>query len=204
MASSSPWSTPRKLLSSLFFLISLETILASDRINNPKAIYKVAPVYTDAARQAHIQGISAYEILIGTDGRVINATLTPPLGFGLDESALDALKQWQFRPATRDGLPIEIRISVEVRFRLAPNSFDKKMEERRAALNRALLGISQSAPMRNDTAIKVVQRLSKQHFPPAMLVESQWLASGELLPKDPDKAAALLRKAVDKNYGPAL
>jgi TonB family protein len=41
-----------------------------------------------------------------------------PLGMGLDQKALDAVKQWKFEPAMKDGKPVAVQINVEVNFRL--------------------------------------------------------------------------------------
>jgi TonB family protein len=40
------------------------------------------------------------------------------LGFGLDEKALEAVKQWRFEPAKKDGRPVAVQINIEVNFRL--------------------------------------------------------------------------------------
>jgi len=40
------------------------------------------------------------------------------LGFGLDARAIDAVKQWKFEPAMKDGHPVNVQISVEVGFKL--------------------------------------------------------------------------------------
>ncbi len=40
------------------------------------------------------------------------------LGFGLDARAIDAVKQWRFQPAMKDGQPVNVQIGVEVGFRL--------------------------------------------------------------------------------------
>jgi len=41
-----------------------------------------------------------------------------PLGKGLDEKAMDAVKTWRFEPATKEGAPVAIQIQIEVTFRL--------------------------------------------------------------------------------------
>ena len=40
------------------------------------------------------------------------------LGFGLDQNAIQALKQWRFKPAMRDGMPVDVTLNIEVSFNL--------------------------------------------------------------------------------------
>jgi TonB family protein len=40
------------------------------------------------------------------------------LGFGLDENAIQALKQWRFRPGMRNGVPVDVALNIEVNFNL--------------------------------------------------------------------------------------
>ena len=49
------------------------------------------------------------------NGAVIEGLL---LGMGLDEKALEALKQWKFKPGSKDGKPVKVQASIEMNFRL--------------------------------------------------------------------------------------
>ena len=51
-------------------------------------------------------------------GRVHDAKIVHGLGMGLDQKALEALKQWKFQPAEKDGQPVNVLVNVEVNFRL--------------------------------------------------------------------------------------
>jgi TonB family protein len=49
---------------------------------------------------------------------VRDVQVTRPLGMGLDEKAIEAVKEWRFQPAKKDGVPVAVRILVDVDFHL--------------------------------------------------------------------------------------
>jgi protein TonB len=81
-------------------------------------IAKVAPVYPAEAKQAGIQGIVRLAIDIGTDGRVesLNAESGPDV---LVQAAVEAVKQWTYRPVLLNGEPVEVTTTVDVNFTLS-------------------------------------------------------------------------------------
>jgi len=52
------------------------------------------------------------------DGTTSNISVVRPLGLGLDEKAIEAVRKWRFRPSLKDGKPVPVRANVEVNFRL--------------------------------------------------------------------------------------
>jgi protein TonB len=86
----------------------------------PAVRHKVNPEYTDEARKAHIQGTVVLYTKIGTDGRAhdIKVVEGGGLGYGLDEKAVECLKQWEFLPAVKDGEPVAVAETVEIKFRM--------------------------------------------------------------------------------------
>jgi periplasmic protein TonB len=57
-------------------------------------------------------------LVVGADGLPREIKVQRTLGLGLDEKAIEAVKQWKFKPAMKDGNPVAVRISVEVNFHL--------------------------------------------------------------------------------------
>ena len=57
-------------------------------------------------------------LVIGSDGRPREMRVARSLGMGLDEKAMQAVKQWKFEPAMKDGHPVAVQMNVEVSFRL--------------------------------------------------------------------------------------
>ena len=85
----------------------------------PKIIEDPNPEYTDEARKKGINATPHFSVVVGTDGKVSDITEEKPVGFGLDESAMDALKRWRFKPGKLgDGTDVPVRIKVEITFRL--------------------------------------------------------------------------------------
>ena len=57
-------------------------------------------------------------MIVGADGQPRDICVQRGLGMGLDQKAMEAVKQWRFDPATKDGRPVAVPISVEVSFKL--------------------------------------------------------------------------------------
>ena len=84
----------------------------------PKLLYKTDPEYTDEARAAGLEGTVLLTATIGEDGRARDIKVSRPLGFGLDEKALEAIQSWQFQAGTLQGNPVAASITVGVDFLL--------------------------------------------------------------------------------------
>ena len=84
----------------------------------PVLIFKKEPEYSEAARKAKYQGTVLLDMDVDDSGLPVNVRVARSLGLGLDEQAIDAVKLWRFRPATKGGKPIAAQTQVEVIFRL--------------------------------------------------------------------------------------
>jgi TonB family protein len=89
-----------------------------DGASVPRLLSKVDPVYTDVARRGKIEGSVILCVVVQHDGTIGSVQLFQPLGLGLDESAVDAVRKWRFQPGTKDGNPVDVLATVEVSFRL--------------------------------------------------------------------------------------
>jgi protein TonB len=87
-------------------------------IKPPTVVSRVEPQYGAEARAAKVQGTVVLEVVIHKEGTVDIRRVVHSLGYGLDASAIEALKQWVFKPATKDGVPVDVAINVEVNFNL--------------------------------------------------------------------------------------
>lgn len=84
----------------------------------PKPISTPDPQYTEQARQARYEGTCVLAMIVGPDGKPRDIRIQRGLGMGLDQKAIEAVQQWRFEPATKDGRAVAVQISVEVSFKL--------------------------------------------------------------------------------------
>ena len=87
-------------------------------ITAPSIQREVQPDYTDEARRRAIQGDVVLEIVVRADGSVGSVKVLQALGAGLDQRAIDAVRQWKFNPAKRYGTPVDVLVEVAVEFKL--------------------------------------------------------------------------------------
>ncbi len=87
-------------------------------VSAPKAIYDPDPEYSEEARQAKFQGTVLLWVIVGADGRPRDIRVQRSLGMGLDEKAVEAVRQWRFEPSVKDGHPVASQVNIEVSFRL--------------------------------------------------------------------------------------
>ena len=87
-------------------------------IDPPTVVREVRPIYTDEARRQRIEGDVILEIVVRSDGSVGTIKVRRSRGGGLDQRAIDAVRQWRFNPARRHGAPVDVAVEVAVEFKL--------------------------------------------------------------------------------------
>lgn len=87
-------------------------------IGPPRLLREVKPSYTEEARRAGVNGEVVLEIVVRRDGSVGDVRVLQRLGSGLDERAIDAVRQWRFDPARRQGVAVDVIVEVSVEFKL--------------------------------------------------------------------------------------
>ncbi|HEX7419173.1 MAG TPA: energy transducer TonB [Thermoanaerobaculia bacterium] len=86
-------------------------------VKAPVIIKRVEPIYPKAAREAKITGIVILEVLIDKTGAVTDAVVMQDLS-GLGDAAIDAVRQWKFQPATKNGEPVDVIFHLTMSFKL--------------------------------------------------------------------------------------
>lgn len=89
-------------------------------VSLPSLIKEVKPDYTDEAKAARIEGTVTVKMVVRTDGTVGDVQVTQSLDtkYGLDEQAVKAARQWQFKPGMKDGKAVDVEVTVEMAFTL--------------------------------------------------------------------------------------
>lgn len=96
---------------------STEHHLASPDLSPPSPIRKIDPKYPPTLVNEHVEGEVILYAVIRRDGSVDSIQLVRGLDEDLDKNAMNALSQWKFRPATRQGEPVELEAIVHIPFR---------------------------------------------------------------------------------------
>ena len=84
----------------------------------PKVVSQGEVQYSEEARKKKISGIVTVSVFITEDGMPADVRVTRGLGYGLDEKAMEAVRQYRFRPAMKDGKAIAQHIAIEVSFHI--------------------------------------------------------------------------------------
>jgi len=84
----------------------------------PRKIHAPWPPYTEEARQGRIQGVVILEAIIDAMGNVTDVKVLKGLPEGLSDSAVTAIREWKFKPATLDGAPVPVFFNLSIRFSL--------------------------------------------------------------------------------------
>jgi len=88
-------------------------------VKSPVLIKEVKPNYTQDAKDRRVQGIVEMECVVQTDGTVADEVkVTKSLDADLDQQAVIALRQWRFRPGTKDEKAVPVQVNVEMTFTL--------------------------------------------------------------------------------------
>jgi periplasmic protein TonB len=87
-------------------------------VSLPVVVKEVKPSYTPEAKAAKIQGTVLLETVVLPDGTVGDIKVVRSLDtqFGLDNEAIEAARQWVFKPGKKDGKPVAVRIAIELTF----------------------------------------------------------------------------------------
>jgi protein TonB len=87
-------------------------------VDPPRLLKEVRADYTDQARRNNVTGEVVLEIVVRRDGSVGDVRVLQRLGSGLEQRAIDAVRQWRFAPARLKGTPVDVIVEVAVEFKL--------------------------------------------------------------------------------------
>lgn len=87
-------------------------------VTAPEVIHSVDPEFTPQARAANLQGTVSIQLIVDPQGNPQDVHVVRHLGMGLDQKAIDAVRQYKFRPAVYRGHPVAVQMIVDVAFHL--------------------------------------------------------------------------------------
>ena len=117
----------RKMLTAAVLAIALcATAAAQDRVydigekgvKSPILVREVKPQYTKGAMERKVQGTVELTTVVRESGVPDSFAITRSVDDELDQQAIEAVKQWQFKPGTLDGKPVAVNVNIELTFTL--------------------------------------------------------------------------------------
>jgi len=102
----------------VFSLRSANAVRMGAGMSPSTVLQRVEPQYTDEARRTRLSGTVVLQAVIKSDGTVDVLRVVRGLPLGLTDSAIEAIKQWQFRPGQKDGQNADIALNIEVNFNI--------------------------------------------------------------------------------------
>ena len=105
-----------------------EQVQVPSGVSQGLLIYKVQPIYPELARQARVQGTVVLQAVIDKDGSIKDLTVTSghPM---LIQAALDAVKQWRYKPYYLNGEPVLVGTTINVNFELSGGPLEAQPKE---------------------------------------------------------------------------
>lgn len=176
-------------------------------VTPPHVIRKVEPEYSPLAHADHIQGTVMLQLVVSEGGRAADIQVISPLGYGLDENAIAAIRKWEFMPGQKNGVAVPVRATIMVNFRFVGTGFDEAGERRRTEYNIALQSLIRNKGPDRNRAVESILKLGRQNFPGALYLVGLWETTGENAPTIIQNSAAgwaKIEQAAKKNYGPAI
>ena len=82
----------------------------------PRAIQQIPPQYPPASLRYRVFGSVVLHVVVNEFGKPEVFDLLEPVGYGMDQAAIDAVNQWNFEPARRDGNPVKVFIRMRLNF----------------------------------------------------------------------------------------
>jgi protein TonB len=87
-------------------------------VSAPQLVYKVEAEFSEEARKAKVSGNVVVGLVVDEKGNATHVHVVRGLGMGLDEKAIEAVRQFRFKPAMENGKPVKVEVNVEVNFQI--------------------------------------------------------------------------------------
>jgi TonB family protein len=87
-------------------------------VKSPKLIHYVEPAFSSSSKEAFVEGVVRISTVVKADGVPSDIHIAKGLNSEEDQKAMEAVGKWRFQPGTKNGKPVNVRVTVEVEFRL--------------------------------------------------------------------------------------
>jgi protein TonB len=87
-------------------------------VSKPVVLYSVEPEFSEEARKAKFSGNVEVYLWVDENGSPSHIRVVRPIGMGLDEKAIEAVRQYKFKPAMKDGKPVKVDLYIDVNFQI--------------------------------------------------------------------------------------
>lgn len=87
-------------------------------VSAPQLIYQVEPEFSEEARKAKVAGNVLVTLIVDTNGKPQRVRVLRGIGMGLDEKAVEAVRQYKFKPAMAGGQPVMVEVNIDVNFQI--------------------------------------------------------------------------------------
>jgi TonB family protein len=165
----------------------------------PKVIRKIEPEFTQEARRAQIPpSILMLAVVVPPVGPLCDIRVVSPIGFGLDEAAVQAARKWEFRPGMADGVAIAMKATIQVDFSYQGDAPDRD-EKRRTQFNALLTTIQEGDKEGKQKAIRLLEELSAKEYPIADAYLALLLLEGKLVEQNLSRALELATRSDKKD-----
>jgi TonB family protein len=101
--------------------VDASTLRPGGEVKPPKLLTVIDPASNDYAQKNNIAGMVFLHVVVDANGRPGAVTIVRPIGFGLDERAVEAVQHAQFRAGTLNGKPVTEVVNLQVTFRIYSN-----------------------------------------------------------------------------------
>jgi TonB family protein len=94
-------------------------VLRANQVDKkPRLTMAFEPPSNEYAQNNSVAGMAMYHVIVGPDGKTQEVAVGRPIGFGLDENAVEAIRKASFEPGIKDGKPVAVEVDLTVQFRI--------------------------------------------------------------------------------------
>jgi len=158
---------------------------AGSGVSPPRPTYNPEPEFSEQARNVGYEGVCVLELVVDAEGMPRDIRVMHPAGMGLDDKAIESVRQWRFRPGLKSDTPVAVRINVEVNFHLyskgdeKPKLFQKaNAGDAKAQFEIAQMLLADPYMAKDDSkGFGYLEKAAKQGLPPAQFAMGEYFSS---------------------------